>query len=245
MSTIKDLSAEEKKQLIKALEKRNEDRRFNRMDSFFPDTGEFRRELYPKHLEFFKAGAQHKERAFIAANRCGKSISGAYETTCHLMNRYPDWWEGHRFNKPIIAWAIGVSAEQCRDVLQKEMTGSKHQLGTGFIPKSMIERTTHKSLPPDTIAEVYVKTINGGTSVLHFKNAMQGREVLQGSNVDFAWLDEEIDMASYSEVLLRTMACQGKTILTFTPLKGLSDLVLSFLPGGKFPTKAEQGDCSV
>ena len=29
----------------------------------FPDTGPHRRELYPKHLEFFAAGARYKERS--------------------------------------------------------------------------------------------------------------------------------------------------------------------------------------
>jgi len=66
----------------------------------FPSTGPLRRELYPKHLEFFRAGAAHKERAFIAGNRCGKTVAGGYETTLHLTGLYPDWWEGRRFACP-------------------------------------------------------------------------------------------------------------------------------------------------
>jgi hypothetical protein len=42
----------------------------NKIASMFPDEGPFRRELYPKHMEFFKAGAKFKERLFMAANRC-------------------------------------------------------------------------------------------------------------------------------------------------------------------------------
>jgi hypothetical protein len=30
----------------------------NRIDSYYPDEGPLRRELYPKHLEFFRAGYQ-------------------------------------------------------------------------------------------------------------------------------------------------------------------------------------------
>src|SRR6185312_9562154 len=51
----------------------------------YPDEGPLRRELYPKHIAFFKAGATHMERAAIAANRVGKTWGiGGYETALHL-----------------------------------------------------------------------------------------------------------------------------------------------------------------
>jgi hypothetical protein len=34
----------------------------NRIDAYYPDDGPLRRELYPKHLEFFRAGIEHRER---------------------------------------------------------------------------------------------------------------------------------------------------------------------------------------
>ena len=37
--------------------------------SLFPDSGPLARVFYPKHIEFFDAGAQYKERLFMAANR--------------------------------------------------------------------------------------------------------------------------------------------------------------------------------
>src|SRR5579864_5987370 len=55
----------------------------------FPDTGPFCREVYPKHLEFFRAGAQYKQRLFMAANRVGKTVAGAFETAYHLTGQYP------------------------------------------------------------------------------------------------------------------------------------------------------------
>jgi len=62
----------------------------NKIDRYYPDEGPHRRELYPKHLEFFKAGATRRERALLAANRIGKSEGvGGYETTLHLTGRYP------------------------------------------------------------------------------------------------------------------------------------------------------------
>src|SRR5579875_1728327 len=49
-------------------------RKQNKIESFFPDTGALRRELYPKHVEFFAAGAIHRERLFLAGNRVGKAL---------------------------------------------------------------------------------------------------------------------------------------------------------------------------
>ena len=37
------------------------------LDTLYPDTGPLRRELYPKHTAFFKAGAQYRTRLFMAA----------------------------------------------------------------------------------------------------------------------------------------------------------------------------------
>ncbi len=42
-----------------------------RFDLFYPDTGPIRRDLYPKHLEFFRAGARYRERCFMAARQIG------------------------------------------------------------------------------------------------------------------------------------------------------------------------------
>src|SRR5262249_52446921 len=86
-------------------------RRRSAFVTLFPDSGPFCRELYPKHLEFFAAGAKYKERLFMAANRVGKTVAGAFETTCHLTGRYPEWWEGRRFEKPTDGWACGANSQ--------------------------------------------------------------------------------------------------------------------------------------
>ena len=48
-------------------------RKGNMMSAYFPDTGPYRRELYPKHWAFFAAGAIHRERLFLAGDRIGKT----------------------------------------------------------------------------------------------------------------------------------------------------------------------------
>src|SRR5690554_2247992 len=49
---------------------------------FVPGTP-FGIEACPKHKAFFDAGLVYNERTFMAGNRVGKSISGAYEAACH------------------------------------------------------------------------------------------------------------------------------------------------------------------
>ena len=81
----------------------------NRIDSYYPDEGPLRRELYPKHLEFFRAGVEHRERCFLAANRVGKTEGvGGFELTCHLTGEYPPF--GGRAGRSITKLKPGLPA---------------------------------------------------------------------------------------------------------------------------------------
>lgn len=226
-----------KAQLVALLEEKARRSKENRMAQFFPDTGDHARDKYPKHLRFFEAGAIHGERAFIAGNRCGKTIAGAYEMTLHLTGLYPTWWKGRRFDKPISAWAAGISNETVRDVIQKEMLGSFLELGTGMIPKHLlVGKPVNKPGVPQAIDKCYVLHKTGGISELGFKAYAQEAESFMGTAKDVIWLDEEPTKYNiYTECLTRTMTTKGIIYLTYTPLHGLSDVVLSFLPGGKIP----------
>src|SRR5262249_30076669 len=66
-----------------------------------------------------------------------------------------------------------------------------------------------------------------------FKSYDQGRESFQASDVDLLWLDEEPPLEIYTEAVTRTMTTLGLVMLTFTPLSGMSETVLQFLPGGE------------
>lgn len=232
----KELSREEKIELLEAANQLEERHRYNKMNDFFPDTGPFKREFYPKHVQFFQAGATHKERAFIAGNRVGKSVAGCYELTLHLTGRYPDWWEGKRFDCPTQCWAAGMTNETTRDILQRELLGIRGDYGTGMIPKDTILRTTTRPGVPDAVQDVYIRHISGGVSELGFKSYVQGVDSFMGTARHVVYFDEEMENHNiYSEALTRTMTTNGILYCTFTPLKGLSDVVLSFLPGGKMP----------
>ena len=71
---------------------------------------------------------------------------------------------------------------------------------------------------------------SGGTSYLGFKSYDQGRRKFQGTGKHVIWLDEEPPADVYDECLLRLMTTNGLMLCTFTPLLGLSDVAMRFLP---------------
>jgi phage terminase large subunit-like protein len=228
----KELGPKEQDELVQALEVLADDQKYNRFEHFFPDTGEFRRELYKKHTAFFAAGKEYMERGFIAANRIGKSEAGAFEVTCHATGVYPDWWVGHRISHPALIWCGGDTATTVRDIIQKKLVGSDIlDMGSGMIPKELIikEKCKTRRNVAEAMEILKIRHISGGESTIILKTYEQGRATWQGTEVDFIWVDEECPSAVYGEALIRIMTTKGRIITTFTPLQGLTDLVLSFL----------------
>nr|WP_242010799.1 terminase family protein [Acetobacter musti] len=241
------LSPAEKRELIALLEEKEYRRSRRKLFTYYPDSGPLRRELYPKHLAFFRAGRDHRERLMLAANRVGKTEGmGGYETALHLTGRYPRWWDGRRFDKPIRAWAAGKTNETSRDIIQSKLFGrvkrigqSKTLDGTGLVPGDDIGAITWKQGVADLADTIQVRHQSGGWSVLGMKAYQQGRGSFEGTEQDLVWLDEEPPLDVYTEALIRTMTTNGMVILTFTPLEGMSDVVMSFLEDGKMPESDE------
>lgn len=219
------------------------ERRASRRKLFtlYPDTGPLRRELYPKHLQFFRLGAVHEERLFLAGNRVGKTEGGGgFEVALHLTGRYPEWWEGRRFSRAVNGWAAGDTRQTTRDIQQSVLLGPPEAIGTGLIPGDDIVRTKPLQGVPDGIETVYVRHVSGGLSRLGFKSYDQGRRSFQGTKKDFVWLDEEPPLDVYSEAVMRTASTRpgqkgGLMLCTFTPLQGMSATVMHFMPDGMLP----------
>ena len=202
-------------EVLRLLELESKLVKLSKIESYYRDSGPLRRELYPKHMAFFAAGATRRERALVAANRVGKSEGvGGYETVLHLTGRYPVWWKGRRFNRPIQAWAAGDTAKTTRDIIQRILLGPVGEFGTGMIPADCLVRTTAKPGVADAIEGIFVKHVSGGISELILKSYDQGRESFQGTNRDLIWLDEEADRSIYVECLLRTMTTNGMVMCT-------------------------------
>lgn len=225
---------------LREAEKRDAQRK---LEHCFPDeTHEWRgqtyhaRRYYPMHTQWFAASAEYGQCGFIAANRVGKSFAGAYQTALHLTGRYPDWWEGRRFSGPIRAWAAGKSNETTRDIVMHELLGpaagskaAKTVAGTGMIPGDTIGAITWRAGVADLVDTVKVRHVSGGWSTLGLKSYEQGRGAFEGTSRHLIWCDEEPPADVYDEARVRTMDVEGLTLLTFTPLEGMSEVVLRYL----------------
>lgn len=210
-------------------------KQFQKLEFYYPDEGSLRRELYSKHLEFFEAGKTFLERGAIAANRTGKTTLAAYETTLHLTGLYPHWWNGKRFNHAVDWWAASNTNETTRDILQLAFLGPLNTAGSGMIPEDLIvgEPARRRGVA-DSVDTIRVRHVTGGISTLAFKAFDQGREKFQGTKKHGITLDEEPDARVYFECLTRVMSTNpeqedGTLICIFTPLKGMSAVVLMYL----------------
>jgi len=206
----------------------------------YPEGGPYRRDLYRKHLEFFRAGKIGGERAALGGNRSGKTTMGAYEATVHATGLYPTWWEGHRFPRPNSGWVAGDTSKTVREIIQEKLLGKPTQPGTGMIPEELIVNRIAKSGVPEGVETLYVRHVTGGTSIITFKSYDQKRISFQGTSQDWIWLDEEVDEAIYTECCMRCMKTSdfagGMVFLTFTPLMGISEVVQLYLPDGVTPS---------
>lgn len=234
------LTRKEKEAIFTIAREKEMRKHYRQIVRYYPDEGPLRRELYTKHLDFFHAGKNYRERLMLAANRVGKTEGvGGYEMSRHLTGRYPDWWNGRRFTRPISAWAAGDTGATVRDIVQEKLLGSYEDMGSGLVPKEFIKGTSSRAGIPGAIDTLYVDHISGGVSSLGFKSYDQKRKSFQGTKKDVVWLDEEPPQDVYTECLLRTMDTSGTDeepgmiMATFTPLLGLSDVVLMFLPDGE------------
>ncbi len=203
----------------------------------------YAREKYSKHIEWLDAGKDYRERCAMMANRVGKTFSlGGYETACHLTGLYPEWWRGRRFDRPISAWAAGDTYETTRDIIQLTLLGEvgmkngrKAMDGRGVIPGYLLGRNTWRSGVQDLIDTILIKHASGGNSFLGLKSYDQGRKKFQGTGRHVIWFDEEPPANVYNEALIRTATLHGIVMVTFTPLQGMSEVVLSFMPADQRP----------
>lgn len=216
----------------KELARRRENARLQRkIDSYYPDEGPYRRALYAKHLAFFEAGKEHRERAAIAANRVGKTEGiGGYEVALHLTGEYPDWWPGRRWDRPVNVLCGGDTGTTTRDILVGKLLGPPSARGTGLIPGKALGRIAPAMGIPNHVDFCLVRHRAGGYSILQFRSYDQKRVAWQGTERDVVWFDEEPPMDIYVEGLTRTLTTGGMIIATFTPIEGMTDVTLQFMP---------------
>ena len=195
-----------------------------RMFQLFPDEGPLRRELYPKHTQFFAAGRTHRVRNFRAANRCGKTLTVLLEATYHATGIYPHWWVGKRFDHPTQIWVAGESSASVRDTLQAELVDQK------LIPPDLITQTQTRQAAGGALDWLKVRHISGGESTIGFMYYSMNRRKFQGVKRDVIVLDEQPPREIYGEALARTMSTDGTgenaglLMMAYSPVEGLTGI---------------------
>src|ERR1035437_5074816 len=232
---VNHLSYEDRLELLELLTERTTRAKHCAIDKYFPDSGEIRREKNWKHMHFFNAVSQHKMRLFMAANRVGKSFAAAFELTCHLTGRYPHWWTGKRFIHANQWWVAGVDSKTILSTLQPLLLGEVGEFGSGMIPYASLDFDTLKDAKKaDTPISIFrVKHIDGTWSSVEFKSYESGRDSFQSAKRNI-WADEEMPMSIFTECLLRTANTGSEDfifLMTFTPLKGITETITNFLEG--------------
>ncbi len=220
---VTTLTSDELARAIQLLKQQEEMKLYNKLDSFAP---------YGWQLDFITASKFNKQLLAMTGNRCGKTYTGAFIMAAHLTGLYPEWWEGFKFEKPIQAWAAGISTVTTRDILQAELLGNPVDpmlLGSGAIPRDCIVRTVNKVGIPNALETVVVKHISGGSSVLTFKSYEMSQDKFMGTAIHVIWLDEECPRDIFTQCITRTATTGGITYMTFTPEHGLTPLVHDFM----------------
>jgi phage terminase large subunit-like protein len=160
--------------------------------------------------------------------------SAAYEMAMHLSGRYPDNWGGRVWDRGVRAWGAGETTEVVRDSMQLLLCGKVENLGTGAIPRDAFKDKSTKRGVADALDTLVIRHGGGGDvqaqeSEFTFKSYDQGRTKFQAATLDLVWLDEEPDLDIYTESLTRTNATGGGLMMTFTPLKGMTQTVKRFI----------------
>ncbi len=192
-------------------------------------------------LDFTVPQTHCYESGGVIHHNTGKTDLGAFEVAVHMTGLYPDWWQGRRFPASIKGWAAGDTSKTVREIIQPKLVGDEGAIGTGMIPAHTIHHISHKANGAGMIDTIWVKHVSGGLSSMVLKSYMEGRKSFQGTAMDLIWLDEEPEEAIYTECVMRTMTTNGLILMTFTPLSGLTPLVLKFMQEATHPGETTPG----
>jgi phage terminase large subunit-like protein len=109
-----------------------------------------------------------------------------------------------------------------------------------MVPGHLLAAPSWKQGVQDLVDTIKVRHVSGKWSTLGFKSYQQGRGSFEGTAQHVIWLDEECPMDIYGECLIRTATTNGIVVVTFTPLAGLTETVLQFMPQDERPAALEK-----
>lgn len=189
-------------------------------------------------------GTECYEAAGVFHHNSGKSELSAFWVTAHATGRYPDWWQGKRFDRPTWGYAAAPSWEGVGKGLQFKLLGvtsredgtDSGEIGTGMIPGDDIVAFGPKVSNTNVFSYVDVRHVSGGISRIEFQAFSQGREAFQATERDYAACDEEdkrLGATIFAEIVqrFRGKSAGGVYLHTMTPLYGWTELATMFVFG--------------
>lgn len=201
----------------------------NLADTFFPEDGPFARALYPKHMEAIAGTARSKVFSIFGGNRSGKTTLMMYIAMVWLTGKYPSWWNGKRFDKPIKMWVCGQTSTMVVSSLQKYLVGMDCR--GGLINGDDISDVHWSPSAVGMASTIRVKhEPTGMYSELIFKTYDMGWKRFQADTIDVSILDEEPPWQIFSESVTRTATTSGVVLVGFTALSGVTPLVAHLCP---------------
>lgn len=168
--------------------------------------------------------AFHTSNRFITigtgGNQSGKSIMAAAEAAWALTGTHPYNEAANR--KPPRIWCLSSEYRTIFEGVYRHLRpdGADYN-GMGFLPEHLIKRRGPKMPQTDVPSFFEVKWKDGRTSRIDFISAEGGesaRKRVQGAAIDFLFIDEEIDGNIWQELLVRTLATNGRIFITATML---------------------------
>lgn len=209
-------------QLLEALEEEANYIKYNKIEFF--DPYEFQQKFLNSHAS---------EIALRAANQIGKTLSGTAWDAMDLTGKYPDWYEGIKYDRPITLVVGCVNNDKTRDIIQKELFGDpiewEAELGTGWVPLEDIGKIQKKRGVPDAFYNVRTKHYTDGEfdgwSKVVFLAYEMGKATWMAHKADVTHLDEEAPMDIVEQAARSGIATGGRIRFTFTPENGVTDVV--------------------
>jgi len=157
----------------------------------------------PKQFEAHKKTS--KIIAFVAGNRAGKSEWGAFECSCAITKKYPDYFPvERRFSGP-------VKIRIATDRFAKIDTVIEPKLRS-MLPHGEIVRIRRS--PQGYLTKVFTRD----GSMIEFLTMEQDDMAFEGADIDLFWGDEPVDRNKWIATQRGLVDRGGLTILSFTPL---------------------------
>lgn len=190
-------------------------------------------EPYEYQMRWFRSGSRYLLRYLSAANQIGKTYCEAVEFAYQSTALYPEWWPGFRCERADdgtrIMWAIGISADATRDVLQKELIGTSNvkrrdEIGTGSIPRERIDFDSFIT-DGEKLKSFRVWDEAGGQTDIRLYATTQDEKVFMGQRVMYVWVDEQSEKEAelIAQCTTRTTNTGGCVACTATPEVGATD----------------------